>query len=114
MQHIQVISRHQLQVVSLEYPISQYNPVRFIDAFVHGINLDGIGFSERVLKIEGRPSYDTKVFLKVYLYGYLSGIRSSRKSGKETFINLEMQWLIEGIRPNYHSISDFRKDNPSA
>lgn len=83
MQHIQGISRHQLQVVSLEDTISQDNPVRFIDAFVNSINLEKIGFTSRVLKIEGRPSFDTKVFLKIYLYGYLNGIRSSRKLEKE-------------------------------
>ena len=114
MQHIQGISRHQLQVVSLEGTISQDNPVRFIDAFVHSINLERIGFRERVLKTEGRPSFDTKVFLKIYLYGYLNGIRSSRKLEKECFRNLEIQWLLEAIRPNYHSIADFRKDNPKA
>jgi transposase len=114
MQHIQGISRHQLQVVSLEDSISQDNPVRFIDAFVHSIHLERIGFKERVLKTEGRPSFDTKVFLKIYLYGYLNGIRSSRKLEKECFRNLEMQWLLEAIRPNYHSIADFRKDNPKA
>lgn len=114
MQHIQGISRHQLQVVSLEDTISQENPVRFIDAFVHSINLDKIGFLARTLKSEGRPSFSTQVFLKIYLYGYLNGIRSSRKLEKECLRNLEMQWLIEAIRPNYHSIADFRKDNPNA
>ncbi len=114
MQHIQGISRHQLQVVSLEDTISQDNPVRFIDAFVNSINLEKIGFTSRVLKTEGRPSFDTKVFLKIYLYGYLNGIRSSRKLEKECFRNLEMQWLLEAVRPNYHSIADFRKDNPKA
>ena len=114
MQHIQGISRHQLQIVSLEETVSQDNPVRFIDAFVHSIHLERIGFRERVLKTEGRPSFDTKVFLKIYLYGYLNGIRSSRKLEKECFRNLEMQWLLEAIRPNYHSIADFRKDNPKA
>ena len=83
MQHIKGISRNQLQVVSLEDTISQDNPVQFIDAFVHNIHLERIGFKERVLKTEGRPSFDTKVFLKIYLYGYLNGIRSSRKLEKE-------------------------------
>ena len=54
------------------------------------------------------------MFLKIYLYGYLNGLRSSRKLEKECFRNIEMQWLLEDIRPNYHSISDFRKDNPVA
>jgi len=114
MQHITGISRHQLQVSSLEDTISQDNPIRFIDAFVNSIDLKKIGFTLRVLKTEGRPSFDTKVFLKIYLYGYLNGIRSSRRLEKECQRNLEMQWLLEAICPNYHSIADFRKDNPKA
>ena len=114
MQHIKGISRHQLQVSSLEDTISQDNPIRFIDAFVNLIDLEKLGFTPRVLKTEGRPSFDTKVFLKIYLYGYLNGIRSSRRLEKECHRNLEMQWLVEAICPNYHSIADFRKDNPKA
>jgi transposase len=114
MQHIQGIARNQLQVSSLEDTISQDNPVRFIDAFVNLIVLEKIGFTPRVLKTEGRPSFDTKVFLKIYLYGYLNGIRSSRRLEKECFRNIELQWLLEAICPNYHSIADFRRDNPKA
>lgn len=114
MQHIPGISRHQMRISSLEDAISSDNQVRFIDAFVESLELSKLGFAVRTLKGEGRPSYNSKVFLKVYLYGYLNGIRSSRKLSKESLRNLEMQWLIEGIRPNYHSISDFRKDNPVA
>jgi len=79
MQHIQGIARNQMQVSSLEDSIGQDNPVRFIDAFVNSNDLEKIGFTPRVLKTEGRPSFDTKVFLKIYLYGYLNGIRSSRR-----------------------------------
>ena len=114
MQHIQGISRNQLQIVSLEDKIAVDNPVRFIDAFVSLIDLKKIGFEPRVLKTEGRPSYETQLFLKLYLYGYLNGIRSSRKLEKECIRNIEMQWLLSDIRPNYHSISDFRKANPKA
>jgi transposase len=101
-------------VSSLEDTIAADNPVRFIDAFVNSIDLVKIGFTPRVLKTEGRPSFDTKVFLKIYLYGYINGIRSSRRLEKECLRNLEMQWLLEAICPNYHSIADFRKDNPKA
>ncbi len=66
MQHIQGISRHQLQMISLEDKITSDNPVRFIDVFVNSIDLQKIGFISRVLKKEGRPSFDTKVFLKIY------------------------------------------------
>lgn len=114
MQHIQGISRNQLQLVSLEDKIVMDNPVRFIDAFVNFIDLKKTGFELRILKTEGRPSYETQLFLKIYLYGYLNGIRSSRKLEKECIRNIEMQWLLSDIRPNYHSISDFRKENPKA
>ena len=114
MQHIQGISRHQLQMSSLEDKITAENPVRFIDAFVGSIDLVKLGFTVRILKTEGRPSYKTELFLKLYLYGYLNGIRSSRKLEKECFRNIEVQWLLEDVRPNYHSIADFRKDNPKA
>ena len=90
MQHIQGISRQQLQLTSLEDTIATDNPVRFIAAFVNSIDLIKIGFTPRELKIEGRPSFDTKVFLKIYLYGYLNGIRSSRRLEKECLRNLEM------------------------
>jgi transposase len=71
MQHIQGISRHQLQIGCLEDRITANNPVRFIEAFVNHIDLVKIGFEPRILKTEGRPSFKTQVFLKLYLYGYL-------------------------------------------
>ena len=114
MQHIIGISRHQMRISSLEDAISLDNQVRFIEAFVENIELPKLGFAVKTIKTEGRPSYNSKIFLKIYLYGYLNGIRSSRKLENETFRNIEMQWLLEAVRPNYHSISDFRKDNPAA
>jgi hypothetical protein len=76
MQHITGISRYQMRFSSLEDTISLYNQVRFIDAFVESLELAKLGFIIQTLKGEGRPSYDTKVFLKIYLYGYLNSIRS--------------------------------------
>jgi len=76
MQYIQGISRHQLYLASLEDTISQDNPVRFIDAFVNSIELERVGFQPKVLKSEGRPGFETQLFLKIYFYGYLNGIRS--------------------------------------
>ena len=71
MQHISGISRQQLQISSLEDKIALENPVRFVEAFVENISLESIGFRVQTIKSEGRPSFDTKVFLKIYLYGYL-------------------------------------------
>jgi transposase/transcription elongation factor Elf1 len=113
MQHITGISRNEMFITSLEDLISQDNPIRFIDAFVEAILLDSLSFTVQTLKEEGRPSFNTKVFLKIYLYGYLNGLRSSRKLEKECFRNRELQWLLCGLMPNYHSISDFRKQNPT-
>jgi transposase len=114
MQHITGICRHQLRVSSLEDTIAADNPIRFIEAFVGIIDLPKLGFISNTLKSEGRPSYDSHLFLKLYLYGYLNGIRSSRKLEKECRRNIELQWLLEDITPNYHSIADFRKANPVA
>ena len=113
MQHISGIDRNQMGFTSLEQNISVDNPVRFIDAFVENIDLKALGFEFQTLKNEGRPSYNTKIFLRIYLYGYLNGLRSSRKLEKECARNTEMQWLLSALVPNYHSISDFRKDNAS-
>ena len=112
MQHITGIPRNQMTFASLEDTISVENPVRFIDAFVDHIDLKALGFTLATLKTEGRPSFDTKIFLKLYLYGYLNGLRSSRKLEKECIRNTEIQWLLCGLVPNYHSISDFRMQNP--
>jgi len=113
MQHITGLPRNQMVFSSLEDTILPENPVRFIDAFVEALSLETLGFSVQSIKAEGRPSFDTKIFLKIYLYGYLNGLRSSRKLEKECARNIELQWLLCAIIPNYHSISDFRKQNPS-
>jgi transposase len=112
MQHITGIPRKSNEFSSLEDLISLNNPVRFVDAFVDALSLVALGFKIQTLKTEGRPSFDTKVFLKIYLYGYLNGLRSSR-TRKKCERNIELQWLLCGLVPNYHSISDFRKQNPS-
>lgn len=113
MQHITGIARNQMVFTSLEDSISEDNSVRFVDAFVENIDLKALGFELQMLKTEGRPSFSTQTFLKIYLYGYLNGLRSSRKLEKECVRNIELQWLLFGLVPNYHSISDFRKNNPS-
>jgi len=83
MQHITGIARSQMVFTSLEDSISEDNSVRFVDAFVENIDLKALGFELQTLKTEGRPSFNTKTFLKIYLYGYLNGLRSSRKLEKE-------------------------------
>ena len=75
MQHITGISRHQMRISSLEDAIAPDNQVRFIDAFVTFVDLAKLGFEVKTLKKEGRPSFNSKVFLKMYLYGYLNGVK---------------------------------------
>jgi len=114
MNRIQGLTRQQIEFSCLEDAIGKDNPVRVMDAFIEKLDLKMIGFACRDLKAEGRPAFEEKVFLKIYLYGYFNGIRSSRKLEKECSRNLELHWLIGKLAPNYHSISDFRKVNPTA
>ena len=107
-------NRFQLSFTSLEDQISKDNPVRLIDAFTEVIDLGRLHFVARAIKEEGRPPFEASVFLKIYLYGYLNGIRSSRRLERECERNIELQWLCGKLCPNYHSIADFRKDNPKA
>ena len=112
MQHIISTSRNQLEFTSLDDLIEKDNSVRLIEAFVGKLDLSKLGFKIKEVKNEGRPSFDPKVFLKIYFYGYLNGIRSSRRLEKECKRNIELQWLVCKLIPNYHSIADFRKENP--
>jgi transposase len=90
MQHITGIPRNQMVFSSLEDTILPENPVRFVDTFVEAVSLHTLGFSIQTIKTEGRPSFNTKLFLKIYLYGYLNGLRSSRKLKKECVRNIEL------------------------
>ncbi len=114
MQHISSKDRYQIEFTSLDELIESDNAIRFIDAFVDKLELNKLGFNLNTLKKEGRPSYNSSLFLKLYIYGYLNGIRTSRKLEKECIRNIELHWLMSGLSPNYHSIADFRKDNPIA
>ena len=114
MEFIKGNNRDQLVFSTLEMQIELENPVRFVDAFVEQIDLNQLGFVLNALKTEGRPSFESKLFLKIYLYGYLNGVRSSRRLEKECIRNLELHWLTALLQPNYHSIADFRKENPMA
>jgi transposase len=109
MQFIQGTNRHQTYFATLENQVNADNPVRLIDAFVDKLDLLQLGFSKTVHKTEGRPPYAPAILLKLYLYGYLNKIRSSRKLEKECTRNTELQWLLQNLQPNYHTIADFRK-----
>lgn len=124
MNHIQGIDRFQVTFSCLEGAIPKDNPVRVIDAFIDKLDLELLGFiskptdEEQTKKhnpyLDGRPSFEPKILLKLYFYGYFNGIRSSRRLEKECLRNIEVRWLINGLAPNYHTIADFRKNNPKA
>jgi transposase len=109
MQYITGTSRHQSYFSTLEEQVTAENPVRLIDAFIDKLDVQQLGFGKTVLKSEGRPPFAPQVLLKLYLYGYLNKIRSSRKLEKECSRNTELQWLLQNLQPNYHTIADFRK-----
>lgn len=109
MRFIEGTNRYQAYFSTLEEQVSIDNPVRLIDAFVDKLDLHQLGFTNTVYKSEGRPPYAPAVLLKLYLYGYLNKIRSSRKLEKECNRNIELHWLLAGLQPNYHTIADFRK-----
>jgi transposase len=114
MHFIEGVNRYQLQFSCLEDNVSSDNPVRLMDAFVDKIDLSQIGITNTMLKAEGHPPYHPSVLLKLYLYGYLNRIRSSRKLQTECYRNLEVRWLTGELTPNYHTIADFRKEHPKA
>src|ERR1035437_9091515 len=109
MQFIQGSNRNQTYFITLEEQVSASNSVRLIDAFIDKLDLQKIGFNNTIHKSEGRPPYAPALLLKLYLYGYLNKIRSSRKLEKECSRNIELQWRLQKLQPNYHTIADFRK-----
>ena len=90
------------------------NPVRFIDAFVDGLDLAGAGFARVEAKATGRPGYAPGDLLKLYIYGYLNRVRSSRRLEREAQCNIEVIWLLRGLKPDFKTIADFRRDNRGA
>lgn len=87
--------------------------VRIIDAFVDSLDMGNLGFKAEPAK-EGRPGYDPKDMLKLYIYGYLNQTRSSRRLQKEAARNVEVMWLLKKVVPDFRCIADFRKNNPKA
>jgi len=91
--------------------IAEENPVRFIDAFVDHLNLTTLGFQRATPAATGRPAYHPADLLKLYIYGYLYRLRSSRRLEQETHRNVELMWLLKKLRPDHKTIADFRKNN---
>ena len=94
--------------------IGEDNVVRFIDAFVDGLEMEELGFDRSAPKESGRPSYDPRDLLKLYIYGYLNRVRTSRMLERDCQRNVELMWLMRKLRPDFKTIADFRKDNRKA
>lgn len=118
MKYIEGMDRDQLTLLpeSIDEYLTEENSVRFLDAFVDQLSMKELGFGHTSPspKGKGRPPYNPEDLLKLYLYGYLYQIRSSRRLEKETHRNVEVMWLLKRLRPDFKTIADFRKDNTKA
>ncbi|AKN33768.1 transposase [Clostridium carboxidivorans P7] len=103
--------REQIRVESIEDYVEKDNEIRVIDKIVDYMNLKSMGFITGNNEAVGRPKFDPKDLLKLYIYGYFNGIRSSRKLSKQCVINKEVIWLTKGLQPKYRVIADFRKNH---
>jgi transposase len=116
MNFITGFNRNQTVLVSQSYDqlIAKDNVVRFVDLFTDALNVVDFGFRDVSHHVNGRPPFHPKDLLKLYLYGYLNRIRSSRALEKECTRNIELIWLMKGLIPDHNTISNFRRDNPTA
>ena len=116
MGYIRGESREQISLLpeAIDDYIGEENPVRFLDVFVEKLGLSELGFDRAIPAETGRPAYDPGDLLRLYLYGYLNRIRSSRRLEKEAARNLELMWLLRKLRPDFKTIADFRKENGPA
>ena len=99
---------------SLDDYVSDTNPVRVVDVFVDGLNLVSLGFDGAIPADTGRPAYHPAILLKIYIYGYLNRIQSSRRLEREAQRNVELMWLTGRLMPDFKTIANFRKDNSKA
>ena len=94
--------------------VGEDNPVRVVDAFIDELDLAARGFDGVVPELTGRPAYHPATLLKIYLYGYLNRVQSSRRLEREAQRNIELMWLTGRLAPDFKTIADFRKDNGAA
>ncbi|MCL6220658.1 IS1182 family transposase [Zunongwangia pacifica] len=114
MEYQQGQDREQLSLYAtcLDDMIPQDNSVRLIDQFVNLLDLSQMGF--QTIATQGRPPYDPADLLKLFIYGYMNQMRSSRRLEKEAYRNIEVIWLIKNLKPDHNTIARFRKENPKA
>lgn len=113
MKFIQGNNRNQIEFFCLEEVIEDDNDVRLIDLFVGSVDIATYGFKTEFVE-NGRPAYHPSDLLRLYLYGYMNSVRSSRKLEKACKVNLEVKWLLRGLTPDHNTIASFRKDNSKA
>ncbi len=113
MSHLRGTDRGEVQMLPpcLDDYVAAEAAVRFIDAYADSLDFKKLGFARSIPKNTGRPAYHPADLLKLYLYGYLNRIRSSRRLEAEAMRNLEVIWLLRGLRPDFKTIADFRKEN---
>ena len=109
MHYVQSFDRNQMMMTSWDSMVDPQSTARLIDAFINSLDLSKYGIKERAS--EGRPPYDPRSLLKLYIYGSEDGIKSSRKLAKSCTTNIEIKWLTGGVEPDFRTIADFRKDN---
>jgi len=116
MDYIQGENRLQITLFpeSIDDYISQNNPVRIIDIYAEKLEIKKLGFTKADIPSCGRPSFNPRNLLKLYLYGYLNRVRSSRRLEHEAARNIEVIWLLKKLKPDFKTIADFRKDNKKA
>lgn len=116
MKYVEGEAREQMTLLPecIEDYIGEDNPVRVIDAFVDGVDLEALGIKRATPNEMGRPSYDPHDLLKLYVYGYFNRIRSSRRLMAECRRNVELFYLLGKLKPDFRTIADFRKDNAKA
>jgi len=109
MAHIEGVNRSQTLLLpeAVEDYVGADNPVRFIDAFVDDLDLEKAGFARTTAKATERPGYHPSDLLKLYIYGYLNRVRSSRRLEAETHRNLEVIWLLKRLQPDFKTVANF-------
>ena len=107
-------NRDQLQMWSLGLLVSEESIVRVVDVLVESLDLKELGFIIKGEIKNGAPAFEAKHLLKLYYYGYLNRVRSSRRLEREVRTNIEAMWLLKGLQPGYKTIANFRSVNKKA
>lgn len=115
MEHIeQELDRNQFAMLALEELVAEDSYARLVDVFVDALPLEDLGFTHTACQKEGRPPYHPAVLLKLYMYGYRHGLRSSSKLHQACLVNVELWWLLKGLKPSARTICYFRHNNAAA